>query len=72
MKVHRWPRVSFVIALVLASLFETNAHLTFRLHELGRLGLLRRPQLLVLVSLIALTVAWPALRRSMRRRDRRS
>lgn len=69
MKVHRWPRVSFVIALVLASLFETNALLTLRLNELGRLDLLRRPQLLVLASVIALTIVWPALRHSMRRRD---
>ncbi len=48
MKVHGWPRVSFVIALVLASLFETNLHLTLRLHALGRLSLLEQPVSLIL------------------------
>lgn len=69
MKANGWPRVSFVIALVLASLFETNLHLTLRLHELGRLNPLERPVLLALVALLALTMAWPAVHRAFARRD---
>jgi TctA family transporter len=66
MKANGWPRVSFVIALVLASLFETNLMLTLRLHELGRIDLLGRPLLLVLVAMLAVTLLWPLLRKSSR------
>ncbi len=70
MKVHGWPRVSFVIALVLASLFETNLILTLRLLELGRLDLFERPVFLVLFLLLCLTLAWPFVRYFGRQRSR--
>jgi len=63
MKVHGWPRVSFVIALVLASLFETNLFLSLQLYELGRLDPFQRPMSMVLVALLIVTVAWPVLNR---------
>ena len=63
MKVHGWPRVSFVIALVLAALFETNLHLTLRLIELDRLDPLQRPVALALLALLLATPAWSLLRR---------
>ena len=63
MKAYGWPRVSFVIALVLASLLETNLGLTLRLHELGRLDFLHRPVFLLLSALLVLTLVWPSLRR---------
>ena len=66
MKVHGWPRVAFVIALVLAALFETNLHLTLRLFELGRLDPLQRPLSLVLLVMLLATNAWPILQRVRR------
>jgi len=71
MKVHGWPRVTFVIALVLAALFETNLHLTLRLIELGRLDPLQRPLALALLALLLTTHAWPLLG-SLRRSHGRS
>jgi TctA family transporter len=71
LKAQGWPRVAFVIALVLAPLFETNLHLTLQLHEYGRLDLLHRPLLLVLIALLALTFAWPALQMGRRREGTR-
>lgn len=68
MKVHGWPRVAFVIALVLASLFETNLHLTLRLLELGRLDPLERPISLVLFAMLLATLALPLLRHVQRAR----
>lgn len=66
MKVHGWPRVSFVIALVLAGLFEANLHLSLQLYELGRLHPLQRPVLLVLLGLFVVTVVPPLLRQLTR------
>jgi putative tricarboxylic transport membrane protein len=62
MKANGWPRVSFVIALVLASLFETNLFLTARLLELGRLEPLERPVALGLVALMVFTFGRPWVR----------
>ena len=59
-----------MIALVLAALFETNLHLTLRLHELGRLSLLQRPVSLMLLTLLAVTMVWPAINRVVQRRRR--
>jgi hypothetical protein len=74
LKVYGWPRVAFVIAFVLAGLFEINLHLTLQMQEVGRLNVLDRPALLVLSGLLGLTVVWPwvggRLRRG-RRRERR-
>jgi putative tricarboxylic transport membrane protein len=69
MKVHGWPRVAFVIALVLASLFETNLHLTVRLMELERLDPLQRPLSLALVAMLVATHAWPLLQHVRRSRS---
>jgi len=63
MKEFGWPRVAFVIAFVLASLFETNLHLTLRLYDLGRLDPFERPLALGLFVALALTVALPVARR---------
>jgi putative tricarboxylic transport membrane protein len=62
MKTYGWPRVSFVIALVLAALFENNLHLTMRLLELGRLEPLERPVAVVLFALLVLTIGVPLVR----------
>jgi len=59
MKARGWPRVAFVIALALASLFETNLLLTMQLLELGRLHPYHRPVLYVLIMLLVLTFIWP-------------
>ena len=62
MKVYGWPRVSLVIALVLAALFENNLHLTLRLSELGRLDPAEHPLALVLFGLLLATIGWPIVR----------
>ncbi|MBI3651088.1 MAG: tripartite tricarboxylate transporter permease [Acidobacteria bacterium] len=54
MKKYDWPRIPLVIALVLGPLFESNLHITIRLHQLGRINFWTRP---VTLSLMALTVA---------------
>jgi TctA family transporter len=58
MKAFGWPRVSFVIALVLAALFETNLQLTMGLHRAGRLDLFGRPVFVVLLGMLVATAAW--------------
>lgn len=70
MKVHGWPRVAFVIALVLASLYETNLHLTLRLWELDRLDPLQRPIAVVLFGMLLATYAWPLLQHVRRSKSR--
>ena len=62
MKIYGWPRVSLVIALVLAALFENNLHLTLRLLELGRIDPVERPLALALVGLLLGAVTWSMLR----------
>jgi putative tricarboxylic transport membrane protein len=59
MKAYGWPRVAFVIALVLAGVFEDNLFLSLRLFELGRLNPLDRPLALALAALMVVTVWWP-------------
>ncbi len=46
-----WPRIAFVIALVLGPLFEGYLFITIRLHELGRIHFWGRPLTLVMVIL---------------------
>jgi len=53
MKRHGWPRVPFLVALVLAPLFEVNLHLTWRLQQLGRINVWTRP---IAVGLLLLTL----------------
>jgi len=60
MKRHDWPRVPLVMAFALAPIFETNLHLTLRLHELGRIDFWTRPIVILLLILILLSVGLPA------------
>jgi putative tricarboxylic transport membrane protein len=64
LRVFGWPRVPLVIALVLGAMFETNLHLTLRLHELGRIDLLDRPVGMVLLLLLVATLLLPVVARS--------
>ena len=54
-----WPRIAFVMALILGSLVEVNLHLTMTLHELGRLHFWTRPSVLVGAVLVTVTVIGP-------------
>jgi TctA family transporter len=63
-KKYDWPRVPFVIALVLGPMFEINLHLTAQLQSLGRIDLLGRPIAAALALLIALTLLLPFLGRN--------
>ena len=56
MKRYGWPRVAFIIALILGPLVEVNLHLSLSLHALGRLNLWTNPTVLVGVALVLLTV----------------
>jgi putative tricarboxylic transport membrane protein len=58
-KKYGWPRVPFVIALVLGPMFEINLHLTTQLASLGRINLLERPIAAALALLIVLTLLLP-------------
>ncbi len=64
-----WPRLPLLIGLVLGTLFESNLQLTLRLHALGRIDLLTRPILLVLLVLIAWSVSYPIIRERRRRSE---
>jgi TctA family transporter len=68
MKKHGWSRIPFVIALVLAPLFESYFHLTVRLHELGRINFWTRPIAMGLLGLTLLSVVMPWLRAARLRR----
>ncbi len=59
LKKYGWPRVPFVIALVLSPMFELNLHLTAQLQRLGRIDLLQRPIAAALAGLIVLTLLFP-------------
>jgi putative tricarboxylic transport membrane protein len=61
-KKYGWPRVPFVIALVLSPMFEINLHLTAQLQMLGRIDLLGRPIAAVLALLVVLTLLLPFVR----------
>ena len=62
MKKYGWPRVAFIVALVLGSMFELNLHLTMRLQELGRIQLWTRPGFMLLVFLLVVTLWMPGIR----------
>lgn len=62
-----WPRVPFVVGLVLGPIFESNLHLTLRLQELGRIQFWSRPIAMILLALTILGLVVPA---TMRRRGR--
>jgi TctA family transporter len=59
MKKYGWLRITLVIALVLGPLFETNFHITLRLHQLERINFWARPIVLVLLGLTTLSLALP-------------
>ena len=61
MKRHDWPRIPLAIAIVLAPLFETNLHLTLRLHELERIVFWTRPLVLVLIAMTLVNLFLPAI-----------
>jgi putative tricarboxylic transport membrane protein len=61
MKKHGWPRVTFVIAVVLGSLLETNFHITLKLHQLGRINFWTRPIAMALLGLALISLILPAL-----------
>jgi putative tricarboxylic transport membrane protein len=61
---HDWPPVPMVTALVLGPLFETNLHLTQRLSEAGRIDVLTRPVVWVLLAFMILMFAMPGLTRA--------
>ncbi len=63
MKRYGWPRVAFIIALVLGPMFELNLHLTLSLQRLGRIQVWTRPAFLTLAVLLALTL-WLARSRT--------
>ena len=56
LKKHGWPRIAFVMALVLGPLFETNLGLTLSLEALNRVAFFARPTVLVLLAVIAATL----------------
>jgi TctA family transporter len=56
MKRHEWPRIAFVMALVLGPLFEANLRLTLALQELDRIVFWSRPTVLALLALILFTL----------------
>lgn len=56
MKRHEWPRIAFVMALVLGPLFESNLRLTLALQELERITFWTRPTVLALLVLILFTL----------------
>jgi len=68
MKKYDWPRIPLVIALVLGFLFETNFHITLKLHELGRINIWTRPIAMTLLALSVLSLALPYLQASQTRR----
>ncbi len=70
MKRYGWPRVAFIIALVLGPMFELNLHLTMRLQQLGRIQVLTRPGFLLLALLLALTLWMPGVRVVTETRER--
>ncbi|MEZ4416738.1 MAG: tripartite tricarboxylate transporter permease [Gemmatimonadota bacterium] len=67
MKRYGWPRIAFVIALILGPLFELNLNLSLSLHRLGRIHLWTNPSVLVGTALLLGTAALPALRGIRRR-----
>jgi putative tricarboxylic transport membrane protein len=73
MKKHDWPRMALVVAFLLGGGIERNLHITSALYGLGRLELLARPLLGLLVVLTCVNLALPYLRSArLERAGRRS
>ena len=64
-----WPRVPFVIALVLGLFLESNLSLSIRLIELGRISPWERPASLILIALTVVSLWWMTRRRVRKKRD---
>jgi putative tricarboxylic transport membrane protein len=71
LKQRGWPPVPLVTALVLCPLFETNLHLTLALSGAGRVNILTRPIVWILVASMVVMFAWPGLREIPRNARRR-
>lgn len=70
LKKHGWPRLPFIIALVLGPLFERNLMIYLQLEELGRVSLWSRPIALGLGALAAVSLAVPVVRHVRKRSAR--
>lgn len=70
MKKYHWSRITLVIALVLGTLFETNLHMTLKLHQLGRINFWTRPIAMILLGLTLLSLALPYLQAGRMRRKK--
>ena len=70
MKKYGWPRIPFVIALVLGPLFETNFHITLQLHQIGRINFWTRPIVIALLGHTAFSLVWPYLQAWRTRRSK--
>lgn len=57
MKRHGWPRIAFVMALVLGPLFEANLRMTIALQHLDRISFWTRPAVLLFLVMTAVTLA---------------
>lgn len=68
MKKYGWPRVSFVIALVLGPLVEDKLLVTLMLQDMGRINFWTRPIAMVFLALSIISLMTPWLR--ARRRSR--
>ncbi len=70
MKKYGWPRVTLIIAMVLGSLFETNFHITIKLHQVGRINFWTRPFVLILIVMTAMSLFLPYVKALRRKRWR--
>jgi TctA family transporter len=72
MKKNGWPRVTLIIALVLGTLFETNFHITLKLHQVGRINVWTRPIVLVLMVMTGMSLFAPYVKAFLKERGKRS
>lgn len=62
LKRFEWPRIPFVVALILTPLFENYLNLTLQLQEIGRIDFWGRPGVLLLAALTAVSLLFPYVR----------
>ncbi|MDZ7841248.1 MAG: tripartite tricarboxylate transporter permease [Gammaproteobacteria bacterium] len=63
LKRYDWPRIPFVIALILTPLFENYLNLTMQLQAIGRIDFWSRPGVLLLVVLTVVSLLSPHVRK---------
>jgi putative tricarboxylic transport membrane protein len=63
LKKYGWPRLPFVIALVLGPLFERHFMIYLQLRDLERISFWREPFAIGLAGLLVASLLWPGLRR---------